>query len=149
MDSRHTRRGGVGELPQRSYPRREPFPVMTDEQAEADAAVHAATESDRRVVQTVQRARMLNYPFTIAVSSQAAIKALSENLKRSYLFIQVKAGSSAGILYINYGSPADTGHVEIVAPGGSYEFPVVPVDSIWLTASAGTMGVVVTEGTEL
>jgi len=147
MDRRHLKGpSGVGELPRGSYPQRTPFDPMTAADAAPPAVVPA---SQRQSVQIVQRARMVNYPFTITFLTQAAIKALSENLRRAYLAIQVKSTSSVGLLYVNYGTQADATQIEITAPGGFYEWPVVPVDAIFITASAGTMQVVVTEGTEV
>lgn len=146
MDQRHTRRPpGIGELPQRIYPEREKFDPM----AGAGESRYEPHEAGARVVvPTVRRAAMVNYPFSV-VAADGSQKALSENPLRAYLFIQVKQGSSAGILYVNYGAPADPLHVEIVSASGTYEFPVVPVNSIWLLASTGTMNVVITEGTEV
>jgi len=140
----------LGELPRDAYRERERFPVRTDlPQNSAPGEGPGATPEDRRVIQTVRRGHFVNYPLTIVAATQAQVKALSENYRRCYLFIQVKAGSSVGTLYINYGAPAENYQVEIISPSGTYEFPVVPVDSIWLTASTGTMTVVVTEGTEV
>jgi hypothetical protein len=134
----------MGELPSHAYPERERFPVNAYEPGQDGSGVNAQA-GVAGMVQTVRRGWFVNYSASV---DTAGIKVLSENAKRCYLFIQILSTSPAGLLYVNYGNEAVAGLVELTSPGGTYEFPVVPVNSIWLKASAGTMIVVVTEGTE-
>lgn len=144
MDKKHLRRQpGVGELPQRAYPERGKFPIYTPEAGNATGQSSVEIANLNRYV---RQARMVNYVQQVTTDG---LKMLSENFNRAYLFIQVKSTSPAGLLYINYGEAADATVVEIESPSGYYEFPIVPINSIWLRASTGTMLVVVTEGSAI
>lgn len=91
----------------------------------------------------VQRGFFLT--ITQSVTTQS-IAALAQQGRRIFLSIQNQHTTSS--LFVNFGVPADSTHTQIF-PLQTFVFDVIPVNSIYLTASAGTVPVAIIEGVEL
>jgi hypothetical protein len=125
--------GGFGELPAHAYPEPEKFPP--------DRPTNLKKKPSN--VPTVRRASFAVFPQVATTNSQSV---LAGNPKRCYLLIQ---NNGTDYIRVNYGNNASLFTTRIPPNGGSYDYPVVPINAIYILAESGTQQVVIEEGTEI
>lgn len=91
-------------------------------------------------VETVRRAKMVSYGFSIGDSD---INILPVNPNRAYFIIQ---NNGADDVFISFSSKANINSLKII-PGGNYEPAVTPTSAIHCVSATGTVNTVaVVEG---
>lgn len=84
---------------------------------------------------------MVMLGFSLSTQGQLA---LPDNIRRGYLYIQ---NDSNGDILVAFGGNARRGAAVVIGPGSYYEPRVVPTNSIYLAAAAGTnLTAIVVEG---
>jgi hypothetical protein len=123
----------LGEVPPQQYPEPQKF-------APDRAAALPFRSTTRNVA---QRGNFSIYPQVATTASQQVLPA---NPKRVYLLIQ---NNGTDYIRVNYGNNASALTTRIPPNGGSYDYPVVPINAIYILAESGSQNVVVEEAVDV